>query len=120
MALTDAQKAKVRRYLGFPDVNRLSFHTIEGAMTSLSTEGETEVVDCLTKLATVEGNLASAWDRQKVIKAEEVTLAADGEIRAHRAEGRRLVCTLAAILDVQPRWDVFGSPGGGAGIAGRG
>lgn len=120
MALTASQKAKVRRYLGFPDVNHLGHHSLEGAMTSLSTEGETEVVDCLTKLATVDTNLTSSWDRQKALKAEEVTLAADGEIRAHRAEGRRLVGTLAAILDVQPHRDVFGSPGGGAGVAGRG
>jgi hypothetical protein len=118
MALTDAQKAKVRRYLGFPDINRQGHANLEGAMTALSAEGEVEVEAVLANLATIETTLEGSWGRQKVVRAEEVTLAGADEIRSLRAEARRFVSTIAAILDVQPRRDVFG--GASTGLAHRG
>lgn len=111
MALTDAQKAKVRRYLGFPDVNRLSYSTIEGAMDVLSPEGETEVVSCLDAIAVLDADLTASWTRQMVEKAEDVTLRGFEEVQALRSEARRLVETLAAILNVTPYRDVFGGGG---------
>lgn len=108
MALTDDQKAAVRRYLGYPDVNRALHHDLEGAMTAISAEGAAQVAGILTRLDTIEDTLESSWSRQKVVRAEEITLAGDGEIRALRAEGRRLVYQLAAVLDVHPRRDMFG------------
>lgn len=119
MALTDAQKAQVRRYLGYPDVNRQSHHVLEGALTSLSTDGESLVSDLLTQLATIQTKLTSSHDRQKVLKAEEVTLAGDLEIRALRAEGARLVQDLGVTLDVPPRRHPFSS-GSGTNVLGRG
>lgn len=119
MALTDAQKAQVRRYLGFPDINRQSNSELEGAMTALSAEGESFVGDLLTGLAAVQTKLTASWDRQKVIKAEEVTLAGDGEIRALRMEGNRLAMDLGTTLDVEPRRMPFSS-GRSSGIASRG
>ena len=117
MALTDAQKAQVRRFLGYPDVNRDS--ALDHAMDALSAEGESLVGDLLTSLATVQATLEAAWDRQKVLKAEEVTLAGDAEIRALRLEGGRLAADLAAVLDVPMRRDPFRGPSA-AGIAARG
>lgn len=119
MALTDDQKASVRRYLGYPDVNRELHHDLEGAMVAISDEGVTQVAAVLTRLDTIETTLESSWTRQKVLRAEEITLAGDGEIRALRAEGRRLTHQLAAVLDVQPRRDMFGG-GSSGGVMRRG
>lgn len=119
MSLSTTQRAKVRRYLGFPDGNCELSSSLEGAMTSLSAEGEVEVVAVLTQLATIETSLESSWARQKVIRAEEVTLAGADEIMALRAEGNRLASTLASILGVEPRRQAFTS-GASGGIAGRG
>jgi hypothetical protein len=112
MALTDAQKAQVRRYLGYPDVNRASYPDLEGALDALSAEGETFVGELLTSLASVQTKLASAWDRQKVHRAEEVTLAGHDEILALRAEGYRLARDLGVALDVKPRRNPFASGSG--------
>lgn len=114
MALTTTQKAQIRRYLGFPDVNRQSDQRLESAMDVLSAEGETFVGGLLTQLATVETMLTDSWGRQKVVRAEEVTLAGDGEIRALRAEGARLAADLAVALDVTPRRAPFTSSAGSA------
>ena len=108
MALSDAQKAKIRRYLGFPDVNRRLFADLEGAMSVLSAEGQVEVEDLLAKLANVSAILVASQDRQKVVKAEDVILAGRGEIRALWAEGNRYALTLANVLDVTPRRQPFG------------
>ena len=108
MALSDAQKAKVRRYLGYPDVNRRLFSDLEGALTALSADGQTEVEDLLAKIANVEGILVASQDRQKVVKAEDVILAGRDEIRALWAEGNRYALTLANILDVKLRRRPFG------------
>lgn len=119
MSLTTTQRAKVRRYLGYPDGNRELSSSLEGAMTSLSVEGEAEVVSVLSQLATIEANLESSWARQKVVRAEEVTLAGADEIMALRAEGNRLAATLGSLLGVEPRRQAFTS-GASTGIAGRG
>ncbi len=108
MALTDAQKAKVRRYLGYPDVNREPNSELEGALTELSADGEVEVLLCLDSLATIDGVLTASWARQMVKRAEEVELYGADEIHAMRSEGGRLVTTLASILGVEPMLDVFG------------
>ena len=119
MALTDAQKASVRRWLGYPDVNRQAHSGLEGALTALSSEGEAVVVAVLDHLATIDETLQSSWGRQKVLRAEDVTLAGGDEIVALRREGRRLVGQVAAALDVQPLRDVFGGAGA-SGVARRG
>lgn len=108
MALTDAEKAKVRRYLGFPDVNRLSYSSLEGALDALSTEGEAEVQACLTSLAALDDYLTASWTRLMVKRAEEVELRGYEEVQGLRNEARRLADTLAAILDVEPLRDIFG------------
>jgi hypothetical protein len=120
MALTAAQKAKIRRYLGYPDVNRGLRLELEGAMTALSSDGETEVVDLLSKLATIETTLVEAQGRQKVIKAEEVTLAGDAELRALWREGNRYAATLAAILGVDVLRNPYGGASSDSGVARRG
>ncbi len=100
MALTDTQKAEVRLYLGYSDASRGGPGDLERALVSLSTPAETQVAALLTSLAGIDTRLAASWDRQKVLKAEDVVLAGEGELRALRGEGSRLVRRLATILGV--------------------
>lgn len=119
MALSDANKAQVRRYLGYPDINRSSHSGLENAMTALSSEGETVVTGVLTQLDTIQTSLQGEWAYLRVQRAEDVTLNSAGALRALRAEGRRLAEELAATLDVQVNRDIF-SGGSSSGVARRG
>ncbi len=117
MALTLTQEAGIRRWLGVSDVDRDA--NLDRNIAGLSAAGEAVAVTVLGRLDTIDTTLASSWGRQKVVRAEEVTLAGEGEIRALRSEGRRLVGELASLLAFQPRRDLFAS-GSDAGIARRG
>jgi len=120
MALTSAQKAQIRLYLGFPDVNRSLSPELEGAMLAVSAEAETLITDLLTRLDSLTTTLEAGWTYQAVIKAEEVTLSGFSGIDALRSEGRRLVNNLSIILGVQPRTTPFDTGGSQSGIARRG
>jgi len=118
MALSDADRASVRRFLGYPDVNR-GDSALEGAMDSLSAEGDAIVGALLTSLGSLHTALSTEWTYLRVQRAEDVTLDSQGAVRALRAEGRRLVAELAAAFDVHPLRDIF-SGAGGTGVARRG
>ena len=117
MALDDTQKATIRMYLGYsdPSLNASIHSEIEGAMTTVSAAGEVQIEGMLTLLATIDETLQESWTRQKVTQVEDIKLAGSDEIRALRAEGRRLCAAIAALLGVRPRGGYFA---GGAGISG--
>lgn len=118
--LTDTQKAQVRLFLGYSDASRGGPGDLERALVSLSAAAETQVSGLLTQLASIDEKLASSWDRQKVIKAEDVTLAGEGELRALRSEGARLVRRLAIICGVPIGENPFQTSTISSGIARRG
>lgn len=111
MALTAAQKAEIRRYLGFSDINRVdsSFALLESAMSAVSAEGEALVVVLLGKLATIETELTNALGCLKASQVEDVRLRGPEQIRTLREEGRRLVGDLGVTLDTPPRRTPFSS-----------
>lgn len=119
MALTDDQRASVRRYLGYPDRSPGFYSSLEGAMDILSVAGEAQVVSLLTKLASLETRIEAGWATQNIKRAEEVEFfGAEGKA-AMLAEGNRLVRQLAALLGVEVLSSAFSS-GACAGLAGRG
>ena len=121
MALTDAQKSAARLYLGYSDgAVGGSPSALESALTALSATAQTQVGTILTSLATIETTLTAGWGRMKVVKAEEVTLAGEDELRALRNEGRRLVRQLSIIMGTQPAYDAFAVGGAMSGPCGRG
>lgn len=119
MPLTEDQKAGVRRYLGYPDVNRILYQSLEGAMVALSESGVAQVGAVLQDLEAIEEHLRGSWSRQKVHRAEDVVLAGHDELAGLRSEGNRLVDQLASILGVSVRSYPF-TTGGAVGVAGRG
>ncbi len=121
MALDDSQKAQIRRWLGYPDVNRLHHPGLEGAMDAISPEGEVVVEDILAQLLDVDVGRTGARSRLKALEVEEIKLNPGNEGLEYRKDGRSLVCQLAATLDVQVHKDVFSTAGAGSsGVARRG
>lgn len=117
MALTSAQKASIRLYLGFSDMSRStpSHWRLESAMTALSADGETIVTGLLTSLAVVETDLDTVQgaSRAGIVSVDNggVVWASSGSSAQSSvtARGRRLVHRLALTLGVEPFADVFGA-----------
>ena len=105
MALTDAQKAKCRRYLGRPDVNRSAYSDLEGAFASLSDAGEDEVADLLTQIAALDtarqGLLSGA--SAGITRVEDVHFDRSAAAVDSQAERTRLIRELGNLLDITPR-----------------
>ena len=103
MALTLTQKAQIRRYLGYPDVNRLQNYTLEGALSALSDEGEVVVEGIMAELATVDTQRAAVRGRAKGLsRVEDVHYDTSSALADLNTERRRLVADLGNTLNVQP------------------
>lgn len=120
MALTDGQKAQIRLYLGYPDVNRSLRPDLEGAMLALSADAELLIEDLLTRLDTLQTALEGHWVYQAVVRAEEVTLSGMDGLVALRSEGKRLVNQISSILGVKPLTTPFDTGRTTTGVALRG
>lgn len=121
MALTDDEKARIRMYLGYSDVNRQLQPGIEAAMNAVSAEGEVLIREILTKLAQLDATIASAQSTFRLKRAEDVEFfEGSGSLPALYAEGERCVNRLAAILGVPVLSSSYAPSSGGAGLACRG
>lgn len=121
MALSAANRADIRYFLGWPARWFQSDSRLEQAMNALdsltaqdSGATETLVLACVTSAKAIDTALVTAWGRIKALKVGSIDLPGAMEVETLRREGRRFVGRLAAILGVHPVADVFGS-GAGAG-----
>lgn len=112
MALTDAQKAQVRRYLGYPDINREPSN-LESAFDALSAEGEAVVVSILAEIATIRASISGSQTRQGIKRAEDIEFFQGGGLQALYAEGNRLAYELGAVFGIEPLRLPFSSGSGG-------
>lgn len=102
MALTDAQRSKVRFYLGWSsrwtDVNS----RLESAMDSLSSsEDETRVTDALTQCDAIKAKLdALASDCAKVVQVDGIQLRSAYALQTLRSLGRQEAGSISKILGV--------------------
>lgn len=117
--MTDAQRVKIRTYLGYSDQSRGYYSRLEGAIDVLIAEAEEEIICLLEDLATIETTLKASQKRQKVMQAEDVKLAGHDEIIALWKEGSRYVRRISTILGVEIKENPFSS-GSPTGVAGRG
>lgn len=119
MALTAAQKAEVRRWLGWPARFHQFDSRLENAMDALATEPEHEAQitnpltgtppGILAELDDIDAKLRDAHKRIKASEVGNIKLNNGREIAWLRREGRRHTRRLAALLGVERRVDVFGS-----------
>lgn len=113
MAFTEAQRVKIRFYLGWSARFHQFDSRLEQAMNAVDADGsgetELQVEAVLTSLDAVTASLTAAHDRLKALAVGSIKLSGNGEINALRSEGRRHAGSLASTLGVEVRHDVFGS-----------
>lgn len=110
-ALTDAEKAAIRDYLGYADVTTRPFFILEGHMTALSTAARPRVRDLLTSIAALDAQRDAIVNRAGVTQAGSVGLDVGDGYRVLRSERRHRISQLGRLLGVTPREEV---PGDGA------
>ena len=115
MALTEAQRVEIRRYLGWQARYWQMDSQLEQAMNAMDTLPETltSIGLRLAELAVLETSITSARGRLKALAVGSITLSGPGEISALRSEGRRITASLAATLGVPVKpGAVFGGGSG--------
>lgn len=125
MALTNAQKAKIRLYLGYSDMSRQGFQDLEGVMNNLSTDAETIVIAALASLATIDTSLddVASANRAGIIEVDNGGVKwenGSAPSRAIAAAGRRHVNRIASTLGIRIRADMFGAGAVQNGVVARG
>jgi len=114
MAFTDAQKAKIRRYLGYPDVFRYANTRLESAIEVIGgrAEVQTLVEADLTALDAIDAKLSSAASSQGGIKRVDDIEFYQGQVVSQiQSDGRRIVGRLSITFGVPIEGDYFGSGG---------
>lgn len=114
MAFTDAQKAKIRRYLGYPDVFRYANTRLESAIDVIGGRAEVQalVEADLTALDAVDTKLSSVASSQGGLKRiDDIEFYEGQAVSQIQSDGRRLVGRLSITFGVPVQGDVFGSGG---------
>jgi hypothetical protein len=114
MALTSAQRASVRLFMGWPSRWHQTSNELEQSMDALpgSPDDEATVVALLPKIADIDTRILAALGCAKVDTAGSVRLKADNGTKMLRSEGRRLVRQLASVLGCPVGTDHFSSSSG--------
>ncbi len=118
MAWTEADRAKLRHYLGFAAIFLQADPRLENAITSVQSVAdggtradnstETQIRGWIADLESVEVKLKALWDKAMLTEAVgDVKLDALRGRAMLLAEGRRLVTNLATALSTSPRRDIF-------------
>lgn len=117
MSLTDAQRATVRLYMGWPSRWHQTSNELEQSMSALdsSPDDEANVVALLPKIANIDTLLTKSLGGAKVEQAGSVKLKDDNGASILRKEGRRLVRQLSSVLGCPIGTDHFSSGRGFAG-----
>lgn len=117
MAFTEAQKVKIRFYLGFPDVFRYANTRLESAIDVIGgrAETQTEVESVLARLVVIETAIESSLSTAGLKRAEDVEWyqggAAGTQIEGKRAEGKAYCSRLSIIFGIPLQGDAFGTGG---------
>lgn len=119
MAFTSAAAVQVRKYLGYPQLNRYKDVRLENAISIIGDDADAsaEVTSVLATLVIIEASLANAQTTAGLKRAEEVEWyqatgnSGSAEIEGKRSEGRRFCSRLSQLFGV-PLWgDAFGTAG---------
>lgn len=117
MAFTEAQKVKLRQYLGYPDVYRDANPRLESAFSVIGERPDTQaaVEVILTSLAAVELSITAALSTAGLKRAEDIEWyqagAAGSQIEGRRSEGRAHCSRLSIMFGVPILCDAFGRSG---------
>ena len=106
MALTEKQKEKMLRYIGwnsiFIDQNKRFYSaTIDSRLNSLSTSAEEDAIELLTRAEAIDTQLSKAVNRLSVNSIGNLRLNRN-EITELRAEQRRLINEMITVTFIYP------------------
>jgi hypothetical protein len=109
MALSEAQRVQIRFYLGWSARFHQFDSRLEQALNAVETlaDTQTQIEAVLTDLDDIVTKLKASYDRIRAMKVASIELPGKLEIGLLRSEGRRNVGSLAAILGVEVRHDIF-------------
>lgn len=115
MAFSEAQKAQIRRYLGYPDVFRYANTRLESALDVVGGRPDTQALieSDLTALAVIETQLTNAVASGGIKKVDEIEFFEIGQTSKIRSDGRRICGRLSITLGVPLAGDAFGEQGYG-------
>lgn len=117
MAWTEADRVKIRHYLGFAAIFHQADPRLESAITAVQSiadggarpddSTEQHIRGILGKLQTIENRLEALWEQMQAGVIDELSIDAARAAIMLRSEGRRLVHGIAAALSTSPRRDIF-------------
>lgn len=117
MAWTEADRVKIRHYLGFAAIFHQADPRLESAITAVQSVAdggarpddstEQHIRRILADLDIVETRLKALWSQMQAAVIDELRVDAGRAAAMLRSEGRRLVHGIAAALSTSPRRDIF-------------
>lgn len=117
MAFTEAERVRVRRYLGYSRLYLQTDPRLESVLTSVQSEADggaapdssTEdlIRALLADLAELEVAMKALWAQAQALDADGLKIDVARAMTVLRSEGRRLIGAIADQLEVNPRRDVF-------------
>ena len=113
MALSDAEKASCRMYLGYPDLNRYKNPRLESVFAGgvLSLEAEALIRSALTSISTVESKILSRVGIAGIKRADEVEFFKTAVYTELRNLGRMYISRISITLGVPIYSDIFSTDG---------
>lgn len=119
MAITDTERAQIRRALGYWDQTQGFYSKLEGTIFTVSAEGELQIRQYLTEIAEIDVQIREArMKRIKASRVEDIHVAGPDEILMLYHEGNRLCRQISLILGVPVLHFPF-AVGDVASVAGR-
>jgi hypothetical protein len=117
MAFTEAQKVKIRLFLGFPDVFQDNNARLESAIDVIGTRSDTqtEVETLLVNLAAADAKVNGLLTSAGIKKVDEVEFfpssSGSSSVTDARSYGRLWASRLSIIFGVPLQGDAFGTRG---------
>lgn len=116
MALTDAQKAQIRTFLGYPNLYRYKNTRLEGAFSALDAAAESILIAEIAAVQTEDARLTEFMDRAGVKKVDEIEFFASSKdasdsIDRCRMKGRVHINRISVLLGVPINTDYFSTKG---------
>lgn len=108
---TEAQRADVRKYLGWAGRYYQTDSQLEQAMSAVSVDTETRIVAELEVCAAIDTALAGMRTRFKAEEVGGIVLRGGAEMEDLRSQGRQAAGRIAAMLGVEIRHDAFSGSG---------
>lgn len=103
MALSEAQRATIRRLLGRPDAGIWRDTPLEDAMNDLSAQGQVEVEALLERIADAETQVDSVLSRGGIKRAEDIEFFQGGALGDAQSQLAYLLNQLASMFGVRPK-----------------